>query len=493
VLDIVRARGAGTVEFTLGEMSMNVVHVVRGAVTGALVAWTSANSRRLLVRVLRDEEGSYLVLFAFLLPVLVGVAGLGTEGGLWLYSQQALQGAADSAAVSAARLYSRNPSATSANILTQAEAIIYGVPPLGYGFPSSGTNAVTVTLNQPPKSGNFTTNPDAFELILTRPQNPLFSSIWSSKSFNIEARSVGLGSQQCGVLALDKSALGAVATALLAQITLTDCPLFSNSNSFWSIFNLVGTITATGPGGTVGTVGNVLDLGGISPVPTTGDNPISDPYSGVPLPTFTPPTTNAGCTGGGTISPTLAPAKPSNGAVLNPGVYCDGINITPATGHATVTMNPGVYILYEGALNMSNATLNGTGGVTLVFTGPHTGTPATCPTCANMQVQLDSIVNLTAPTTGATAGLVMYEDQLAVVGSANSTFTFDAGSKLSATGAVYLPRGNVTFALIAGSTANCTLLIADKIQFIALAGLQDECSGVGTFAIATPGSVKLVE
>ena len=90
------------VEFTLREMSMNVVHVVRGAVKGALVAWTSANGRRLLVRLLRDEEGSYLVLFAFLMPVLVGVAGLGTEGGLWLYTQQALQGAADSAAVSAA-------------------------------------------------------------------------------------------------------------------------------------------------------------------------------------------------------------------------------------------------------------------------------------------------------------------------------------------------------------------------------------------------------
>ena len=64
---------------------------------------------------------------------------------------------------------------------------------------------------------------------------------------------------------------------------------------------------------------------------------------------------------------------------------------------------------------------------------------------------------------------------------------------LNATGAVYLPRGNVTFAGIAGSTANCTLLIADTIKFVAIAGLQDECSGVGTFSIATPGAVALVE
>jgi hypothetical protein len=151
-------------------------------------------------------------------------------------------------------------------------------------------------------------------------------------------------------------------------------------------------------------------------------------------------------------------------------------------------MNPGVYILYEGALNMSNATLNGTGGVTLVFTGTGSGASANY---ATLSVQNGSTVNLTAPTTGATAGLVMYQDRNAPLLPGN--FTFDAGSGLNATGAVYLPRGNVTFGLIAGSTANCTLLIADTIKFIAIAGLQDQCSGVGTFSIGTPGAVALVE
>jgi Flp pilus assembly protein TadG len=460
------------VEFTLCEMSMNVVHVVRGAVKGALVAWTSANSRRLLVRVLCDEEGSYLVLFAFLMPVLVGVAGLGTEGGLWLYTQQALQGAADSAAVSAAYAYANN-----SNVLTQAQAIT-----ATYGLVCG--SGVTCTVNQPPKSGNYTTNPDAIEVILARSQKPLFSSIWSTKSFNIEARSVALAPQPCGVLALDPSVSGAVTLAFLARVNLTGCPLFSDSSSGSSIDLILAVITATGNGGTVGTVGNVSDFCcGISPTPTTGDKPITDPYLSVPLPTFTVPKNQAGCTGGGAFS-SKTPAMPKNGAVLNPGVYCEGIILSGVS----VTMNPGMYILYaldsNGTLQMTNSTLTGNGGVTLVFTG------AVGSSYETMSVDADSTINLTAPTTGPTAGMVMYGDRNMPPGNA---YTFALGAFLNATGAVYLPRGNVTFAGIAGSTANCTLLIADKITFFGFAGIQDECSGVGTFSIATPGAVALVE
>jgi hypothetical protein len=110
-----------------------------------------------------------------------------------------------------------------------------------------------------------------------------------------------------------------------------------------------------------------------------------------------------------------------------------------------------------------------------------------------------STINLTAPTTATTygiPGIAMFANNNTSGSNAmpvGTSFTFDAFSALNVTGAVYLPRGNVTFAAIAGSTANCTLLIADKIQFIAIAGLQDECSGVGTFSIGTPGAVALVE
>ena len=83
---------------------MNVVHVVTGAVKGALVAWTGASSSRLLARLLVRRRGR--LPRAFCVPN----AGPGRyrrhwaqRAVWWLYTQQAVQGAADFAAVAAAR------------------------------------------------------------------------------------------------------------------------------------------------------------------------------------------------------------------------------------------------------------------------------------------------------------------------------------------------------------------------------------------------------
>jgi Flp pilus assembly protein TadG len=47
----------------------------------------------------RDRSGSYATIAAVTLPVVVAIAGVATEGGLWMYKHQSIQGAADSAAV----------------------------------------------------------------------------------------------------------------------------------------------------------------------------------------------------------------------------------------------------------------------------------------------------------------------------------------------------------------------------------------------------------
>ena len=61
-----------------------------------------ASGRRLLARLIRDEEGSYLLYGLFILPVLIGVGGLAGEASLLLYNHRTLQSAADAAAYSAA-------------------------------------------------------------------------------------------------------------------------------------------------------------------------------------------------------------------------------------------------------------------------------------------------------------------------------------------------------------------------------------------------------
>jgi hypothetical protein len=676
MFDVASAPGAAMGEFTLREMSMNFVHVVRGAVKGALVAWTSADSRRLLVRLLRDEAGTNLVLFAVLMPVLVGIAGLGTEGGLWLYTQQALQGAADSAAISAARAYGIS---SSANITTQAEAVT-----ASNGF-VNGTNGVTVAVNRPPTSGTQTSTQNAIEVVVTKSLNPLFSSLWFSKPFNITSVAVAIAPPEQCVLALDGTAGGAISLILGAVINVTGCGVFSDSDATGgglfgggSIYLLLGWINPnptanSGPTGVVGTVDDVCC--GINPTPTTGDPKIQDPYANyttpVPTPpgTYTPPTPpspacttppsnpvktkvtllssknycgpitvdsggqliassndtftggiivdalgtltfnsggtynlKGGITSSGTVTLGSATYKlegstttPCGTASLgicvtggqltsnsggtynvNGGITVSGGAVTLGSGTytvqggtsqaitvtgGTITVNPGTYTLYgntagsttEGGisvsgggtltsnpgtytmtltggtsvnggtvtfgsgtftmsqltetnstvtlnassggtyifnstsaqmLSLSNSTLTSTVGgvsnpVTLVFNSNSDNYPGTA-----MQIADDSTLNLTAPTTGATAGIALFGDnRLMPVGT---QFTFDVRSTLNVTGAFYVPRGSVTFGLIAGDVNNyCTQIIADTIQFIALAGLQANCATAGTLSISS--------
>ena len=66
-----------------------------------------ANSPRLLARLLRDEEGSYLLYMTLAIPVFIGFAGFATEGALLFYNHRTIQSAADAAAYSAAVAYSK--------------------------------------------------------------------------------------------------------------------------------------------------------------------------------------------------------------------------------------------------------------------------------------------------------------------------------------------------------------------------------------------------
>ena len=130
---------------------MNVVHVVRGAAKGALVAWTSANSRRLLVRLLRDEAGS--LPRAFRVPN----AGPGRCRRPWHGGRSVALHPAGPTGRGQFGGGQRGKGLflmpTAANIQTQAEAIT-----ASYGFVNGSKWRHVVTVNQPPTSGNYTAN-----------------------------------------------------------------------------------------------------------------------------------------------------------------------------------------------------------------------------------------------------------------------------------------------------------------------------------------------
>jgi Flp pilus assembly protein TadG len=398
-----------------------------------------------------DESGSYLVIGGIVMPVLVGVVGLGTEVGLWYARHHQMQSAADSAAVTAATDYFVNHNADALAVQAQSVAASYGFV--------NGASGVTLTVNHPPSTGHYASDQRAVEVIVQEPQRRLFSAIYASGDVAISARSVALGTGGKGcVIALDPSASGAATIQGTADVRLDGCSLYDNSsNSSAMTVGGSGTITAE----SVNIVGGIASTSGITTTNgiATGQPPIADPYANVTFGSFT------GC------DQTSFVAKST--VTINPGVYCGGMKLNAG---ANVTLNPGIYYLDQGSLSVNGgASLSGT-GVTLVFTS------SSGHNYASASINGGANINLVAPTSGPTAGIVLFGDRSMTAGT---SFSLNGGSTEVFGGAIYLPRAAVSFSGGAASTNGCLQLVADTVTFVGNANFSINCKGYGTKAIAS--------
>jgi hypothetical protein len=206
---------------------------------------------------------------------------------------------------------------------------------------------------------------------------------------------------------------------------------------------------------------------------STGVSPISDPYAGVAIPSYSGCNQTSYNLSGG-ASKTLTAGS---GAY----VFCNGLNLS---GGASLTLNPGVYVINGGSLNLSGGTtLNATGGVTIVLTS------STGSGYATANISGGATVNITAPTSGPTAGLAFFQDRNA---PSTGTDSFSGGATQAITGAIYFPDQAVNYsggAATGGS--NCTQLVAYTMSFSGGSSFNNNCAGAGTAAIGS--ATKMVE
>jgi Flp pilus assembly protein TadG len=481
------------------------------------------NGPRLLARLLRDEEGSYLLIMTLSMAVFIGLAGLATEGALIFRNHRTVQSAADAAAYSAAIAYTHDPSA---DITTQAQAIVasYGFV-VGTGNDQANVAATVDTTTYSPLT--------AINVTVTRPQLPLLSSIWVSNPFSVSgsAKAVISGANNPGppggcILSLATAGTG---IALQGNPSITDpthtCGIFSNSTASPSI-SLGGSASITA--GAVGSAGQIQVTGSasIGPPPnayTQNDNVLINPYTGVT--TSAPSTATGSCTNtdfttaGGPLPPgTYCTSKPNKPAIsitggtvtLTAGTYiingdfniANGSTVTSGAGTytftfngqfningsvgnattvtlgagnytfnnlfsisgATVTLGAGTYIFVGPAGQFtvtSNSTLTGI-GVTLMFTDP-TGLAYSnitgSPTAMN--VQSGATINLQPPTSGANAGMLIIGNSNIPLDTAFNLQANAAGTGIE--GVIYLPTADFTWGggpIIAGG---CTQMIAYRV------------------------------
>jgi len=408
----------------------------------------------------RDQYGGYIVMASLLMPILLGFAGMGADYGIWMHTRQKLQGAAHAAAFSAAMTLTNN---VSADVSLQANAITGA-----QGF-TNGVNDVTVTVNQPPKSGTHMTA-DAIEVIVQQWQPRFLSTLQGSSKVLIMARAVAVtGSDGLGcVVSLNGSAAGAMTLQGTPAVNLSGCTMYSNSSSSTAV-NVGGSATLSAL--SVGTVGGVSGVSNITTTQgiKTGAAAIKDPYAkqSYPEPSATCDRTNY--TAKNTVS-------------LDPGVYCGGLQLNAG---AVVTLNPGIYYFTNnggsaGDLQIAGgATLSGT-GVTLVFTS------STGSNYATATINGGATVNLTAPTDGPTAGIAIFGNRNMPTGT---PFKFGGGSSQNINGAIYLPKGAVDFAGGANTTKTCTQLVADTVKFTGNSNFAVNCSGTGTKPLGASAAV----
>ena len=408
---------------------------------------TVAVWRDLLGEFWSDQSGGYLIVAGLTLPVVLGFVSLGTEAGLWYYKHQAMQSAADSGALAAAVDYYYLES-NDGVLKVQAQSVI-----ARYGF-IDGANGVTVTVNRPPSSGSYTGTAGAVEVIVSQPQAGRLSALWHSQSVTISARAVAMGTGGSGcVFALNRSTSKATDLQGTADVALRGCSLIDDSNDGMSL-NVGGSATLSAlsvstSGGVSGTT-NITTTNGIA----TWQPPLNDPYSGTSYPSF------SGC-GQHNFSARAA-------VTIDPGVYCGGMTLNAG---ANVTLNPGIYYLDQGNLQVNGGASMSGSGVTLVFTSSNGHN------YADATINGGATIDLSAPSSGPTAGIVMFGDASMTAGT---SFKFEGGATQILKGAVYLPEGAVSFAGGANTTTGCTQLIADTVTFVGNSNFAINCQGVGT-------------
>lgn len=236
---------------------------------------------------------------------------------------------------------------------------------------------------------------------------------------------IGLSSKLSGTVMLDAN----------ARMTGVGCAVFSNSLNSAGLMskknaNLKASLICSA-GGFNGGKAN------FSPEPMTDCPPFEDPLSNRPEP-YT-----GTCTHNNKIIEKGMPA-------LYPGTYCGGLKIG---GTADVRLNPGLYIMKDGPLQVSDtAKIAGT-NVGFYYTGPK----------AVFDFSSDTTISLTAPKSGVMAGILMFEGRQ---GKALEKHNISSNNARTLLGTIYLPRGRLYIDAVApiADYSAYTVVIANQIN-----------------------------
>ena len=416
-----------------------------------------AASKSALTKFGKNESGAIAVMFALMLPVLIGFVGLGIDAGMWFQERRSMQTATDAAAVSAASERAVGATYTQMRNVAEAEAVRHGYV----------IGVDTLALND-----NFVHDGIAghVEVVIVHPLNTFLSKIFQSINPESTTRAVATTIGGTDACFLSLAGTGTGISVSNASVTMSGCGVFANSSSTANPNQSIKVSMSPGSGDVLA-VDCLWSAGGIDATVGTVSAPVAgqdlvvkddckilegvpvvkDPFEDLAVPNYSGCGVNGNITGGNL----------TGGSLSAPKVICGDIKLTGGT----LTVDPGVYILDGGNIDISGSGSLIAPGVTFILANTYSGN------YGSVSITGSGTVNWSAPTLSDYAAAVPIDGATNnYMGSANTNYTGIAlfqsapipgtfgttpGSKFdvkvtgtSATtvsGAIYAPKNDVNF------------------------------------------------
>lgn len=393
----------------------------------------------------RNERGAIIAPLAIMMPILLGMAGLGIDIGNWYNSKRQVQAAADAAARAGALELVRNGSENIILLAAKEDAEAYG-----FGGPD-------IEINMPPLAGSYAGDGFAVEAIIQHQPDSYFAQALFNLDVTVEARAVAKAVElDTCVWALEETDTGITINGT-ADVVL-DCGIFANSTNSVAI-DQVGSSCVT--------ASSIRVVGGYAGT-CLNPEPLAAYHYPDPLADLDPPS-YSGCDHSSRV-------KINGGNVmLMPGVYCKGVDVA---GGAHVTFSSGEYVFKGGRIKVAGGSSLEGDDVVFYLTdgvGGHAELDITATT-----------INFSAPTSGDFEGILFFQDRAAPTTKTNK---ISGNASVELDGALYFPTTMLDFAGTSSSVIPAPMIVAREIRFTGTTSL----GGNGADPLIMMAEAELVE
>jgi len=420
---------------------------------------------KLLKKLWRDRRGNALAIAGAALPLIIGSAGLASDTIQWALMKRQLQRTADSAAL--AGVYGKMSSqAVSTGTCSTANS----QPVYRDVYTQSNANTrldttVSCTVGTPASPWNGS-GYQAVQVTVSAQRAMAFSGFFLSTAPTITASATAavVQSGKYCVIALKNNSGTGISFSGNPTVNL-GCGLKSNAKGGTSVDATGSPSITASPVAAVGKITGTAEF----PAGTTFQPysaPQTDPFGSVTAPAV-PNGCNQGALRGSATTVTVT------GTAASPAVVC--YSTLKLTSGNVASFTDAVIILNGGDLDIgAQSTLNCT-RCTFVLTSSDGTAPG------GITINGGATVNMSPPTTGTYANLVIYKDRRAT-NTCNNCNKINGNSSSTISGGIYVPTQEVQFDGSGSMNTACVQLVAWQVTFTGNASISNTCPGGGPHA-----------